>query len=294
MIIKLLAQNIKRGGHLDDNNQPEGRWDAITTRVRTEKPDFLLLSEVVGWDKNGHRDVARAMDTFNMVALPIAPSPSNYPTLLMYNPDTVGHWQHWNTDFADQTVHGFGVATFDVGLPEPLTVIPVHIGPFTQEQVLHDTAMIAKRGYRYGRFAILGGDFNLPPARDSLSPDYSLKASHQFRYKTTWGRSDQGLDVELNLDPARAMIESDYIDCADYLYDKTNEQEYLRPTSPDAGRIDRFYVTYAMREAIQGYQCLSDQAVSDHAGITLTLDTGKIDTGYSFSLEEFSGRKHLI
>jgi hypothetical protein len=94
MKIKFLAQNIKRGGHLDDDNQPDERWDKIVERVRSEKPDFLLLSEVVGWEKNGHQDLARAMSDFGMSAMPIAPSPSRYPTLLMYNAKTVGEWKH--------------------------------------------------------------------------------------------------------------------------------------------------------------------------------------------------------
>lgn len=285
MIIKFLAQNIKRGGHLDDNNRPEERWDKIVERICAEKPDFLLLSEVVGWDRDGYHDLAQAIQDFGMSAMPIAPSSNDYPTLLMYRPETVGQWKRWNPGFADQTVHGFGVSTFDVGLPDWLSVVPVHIGPFSAEQVLSDTGIVAGRGYRYGRFAVLGGDFNTPAARDVIANPRSTPANFQWRYNS------DGLPNRL---PAQKMIQADYVDVADYLFEKTGDQELIAETAQGSGRIDRFYVTYPMRNAVLGYKRLFDQSVSDHAGIVLTVDTEKIDTGYQFSVEEFKNRRHLL
>lgn len=284
MIIKLLAQNIKRGGHLDDTNAPEERWSKIVERVRSEKPDFLLLCGVVDWDRDGYRDLANAIRDFGMSAMPIAPSSNNYPTLLMYRPETVGQWKHWNPGFADQTVHGFGISAFDIGLPDLLSVVPVHIGPFSAEQVLSDTGIVASRGYRYGRFAVLGGDFNTPAARDTIEDPRSTPANFQWRYNA---------DGSLNRLPAQKMIHADYVDCADYLFEKTGNPELIAETAQGSGRIDRFYVTYPMRDAIIEYKRLFDSSVSDHAGIVLTIDTDKIDMNYQFSIEEFKKRKHL-
>ena len=285
MIIKFLAQNIKRGGHLDDNNQPEERWDKLVERVRSEKPDFLLLCEVVGWDRDGYRDLAQAVQDFDLQAMPIAPSSNNYPTLLMYNPQTVGQWKRWNPGFADQTVHGFGISAFDVGLPEWLSVVPVHIGPFSAEQVLSDTGIVASRGYRYGRFAVLGGDFNTPAARDNIVEPHTEPKNFAWRYN---------LDGSPNRLPAQKMVQSDYIDCADYLYEKTGDSELTAETAQGSGRIDRFYVTYPMRDAVLEYRRLYDQAVSDHAGMVITVDTDKVDTTYQFSIDEFRSRQHLL
>jgi exonuclease III len=180
-------------------------------------------------------------------------------------------------------------------LPDLLTVVPIHIGPFTHEQVVSDTAMIAGRAYRYGRFAVLGGDFNVAPARENLIPQHGTGAKardFQFRYQLN-GDGDQ-TTIESDVSAARKMIQADYVDCADYLYDKTNNEALLAGTVGDSGRIDRLYVTYPMRNAVVEYRRLFDLSVSDHAGIVIVVDTDKIDTDYRFSIEEFERRKHLV
>lgn len=285
MLIKFLAQNIKRGGYLDDNNQPEDRWDRLVERVQHENPDFLLLSEVVGWDRDGYQDLSRAMRDFGLSAMPIAPSSSGYPTLLMYRPESVGQWHRWNPSFAEQTVHGFSISAFDVGLPDLLSVVPIHIGPFSAEQVLSDTGIVAGRGYRYGRFAVLGGDFNTPAARDVVHAPRSLPVNFQYRYN---------LDGTPNLLPAHKMVHADYVDAADYLFERSGDPAIMSETAQGCGRIDRIYVTYPMRDAVIDYKCMFDNAVSDHAGVSMTLDTSKIDVDYIFSIEEFRTRKHLL
>lgn len=284
MKLKFMAQNIKRGGHFTDDNLPEDRWPLIVDRVRTEKPDFLLLSEVVDWHRDGHRDVGRAMADFGMAATPIAPSTNGYPTLLMYNPATVGQWTHWNPDFGDQAIHGFGIASFDVGLPDPLTVVPVHLAPFSIDRALTEAALIATRGYRYGRYAVLGGDFNFPPAHGP-EPDYSTMKPFNIQARTIMRDPNSSGPLQPDRRIGWKMEQSGYVDAMWDTYQRTGDKMLLQKTATD-DRIDQFWVSQPMGAAIADCRRLDDvpgmPKVSDHSGLILEIDLDKVDTDYTW------------
>ncbi|MCX4529290.1 endonuclease/exonuclease/phosphatase family protein [Streptomyces sp. NBC_01551] len=165
-IIRIVFQNLGHGALKDGDGNPEDRWPAVTERIASigAPADMVALNECAGWNLYGHKQLGRAMRDLDMDALPLPHSKSGYRPGLLYRPETMGRWLRWNDDFWFNTTHGAGVATFDVGLPKPLAVLPLHLDPHSADNALVEAKLLATRGMRYGPFGMLIGDFNYPPA----------------------------------------------------------------------------------------------------------------------------------
>ena len=282
MQVTVAVQNLGHGGLKDGDGNPEDRWPLLADRINTagERVDVVLLCEVNGWHEYGHKQLARAMRDLGLDALPLAPSSSGYGTAVLYRREVLGPWARWNTDFALETLHGFGVASFDIpGLPKPLSFVPVHFTPFDADAALSEANLVATRGYRYGPYAVLAGDCNYAPASSqSPSPDFSAMRPYNLGARTMLPAGDvvAGHGLEPDRRVARKLVQNGYVDVAWHLFAKTGDEGLLAPTGTD-DRIDQAWVSGPLADAVDGYRLLDQPpGASDHQGLVFTIDTDLI------------------
>lgn len=192
MELTIAVQNLGNGGLRNGSGDPDHRWPQLVERINSAAArvgalqiDALLIQEAVDWDKYGHRQLGVAMRDLDLDAVPIPPSRSGLPPALLYRRETLGRWRHWNTDFAQETLHGFGVAVFDVGLPAPLAIVSAHLNPFVADKARDEAKLLATRALRYGPYGIVAGDINYPPVDTaSPSPDYAAMLPYNKSART--------------------------------------------------------------------------------------------------------------
>ncbi|WP_329460751.1 hypothetical protein [Streptomyces sp. NBC_01497] len=216
--ISIWVQNFQQGALHNGDGDPEDRWPLFVERIRASgvAPDLVLGCEAVGWSAFGHRQLARAMRDLDMDACPLPPSSSGMPPVLFYRRETMGRWTRWNIDFAAQSLHGFGVATFDLGLPAPLAVAPAHLDPFSADRARAEAKLVATRAYRYGPYAIVGGDINYPPHSPSHpAPGYASMRPYSRSSRTRLpSESGDGPVPVLDRRVAEMLSYSGYVDAA--------------------------------------------------------------------------------
>ncbi len=276
MILTFVSQNLLFGGLRDGNGNPEDRWPELRKRIERAKPaaDFLLVQEAWGWNLHGHKQLARARNDLDMAALPLAPTASGNGTGMLYRPETVGHWQRWNTDHSQLTVNGFGVAAFEVGLPEQLAIMSVHLDVFGADRALNEIEVIINRAYRYGSLAVLGGDFNYTSSRGP-QPDYKGASSYEVQRRVTLTNPEGNQPLEPDRRVGWKLEQAGFVDVAYSLFEKTRDNKLLETTvsNPD-DRFDQFWVSKPVAPAITAYGVMdTPKDASDHKGIWFQLDT---------------------
>lgn len=284
MLLTFVAQNLKFGGLSDDDGTPEDRWPHLAERFNSidPKPDFILLTEARDWEKQGHRQLSRAMRDLDMDALPLAPSKSGQHAALLFRRETVGRWQRWNTGYTQEVTQSFGVAAFDIGLPSMLSVVPVHLDPFRAEKALQEAFLVSSRGYRHGPFVVIGGDINYPPAQGP-EPDYSKMRPYNLASRTAL--TPPGGAVKPDRRIGWALQKAGYVDVAYHMYEKTKDENFLQRTASD-DRIDQFWVSQPMAAAINWYWTVDTPTeASDHKAVVFQLDTDRIDHNANFQYD---------
>lgn len=285
MELTIAVQNLGHGGLRNGSGDADNRWPHLAERINSaaakvgsEHVDLALVQEAVEWTSYGHRQLGIAMGDLDMDALPIPPSGSGYPPALLFRSETVGRWRHWNTDFAQETLHGFGVAVFDVGLPAPLAVVSAHLNPFVADKARDEAKLIATRALRYGPYGLVAGDINYPPADPSSpAPDYA-----EMRPYNRSARTRLPSEADRQLVPDRRVTEmlsySGFADAAWTLYQERGDKELLRKTATD-DRIDQLWVSEPLRDTIVDYALLdTPEGASDHHGLVVRLDLSRAQT----------------
>ncbi|MGI5185376.1 endonuclease/exonuclease/phosphatase family protein [Dactylosporangium sp. CA-152071] len=275
MHIRVVAQNLGNGGLRDSEGNPEDRWPALAERLRTAQPDVLLLNEARGWTEHGHRQLGRAQRDLGMYAAPLPPSKTGMRTAILFRPDTLGWWTHTNDAVSQETTHGFVIAAFPIpGLPAPITFAAAHLDPYLGDKALYEAKLIATAAYRYGPYAVIGGDMNFPP-EDGPDPDYDQMRPYNLAARTLL--TDPGTALRPDRRAAQMLHKCGYLDAALHLHRRTSDAQLLRRTGSD-DRIDRIHLSSAFGDAISNYQLLDLPAgASDHHGVAVDIDTDAID-----------------
>lgn len=285
MELTIAVQNLGHGGLRNGSGDPDYRWPQLAERINSagqlvgaRQVDAVLVQEAVDWDKYGHRQLGVAMRDLDLDAMPIPPSSSGYPPALLYRRETLGRWTHWNTDFAQETLHGFGIAVFDVGLPKPLAITSAHLNPFVADKARDEAKLIATRALRYGPYGIVAGDLNYPPADpNSPSPDYAQMLPYNKSARTRLPSEVGG-----QLVPDRRVTEmlayTGFVDAAAKLYEERGDKELLRKTATD-DRIDQLWVSAPLRDTVVDYALLdAPEGASDHHGLVVRIDLDQAKT----------------
>jgi endonuclease/exonuclease/phosphatase family metal-dependent hydrolase len=241
------------------------------------KPDFVFIQEAWGWSDYGHRQLARAKKDLSMEALPLPHSPTDNGVAILYRPEVTGAWERWEDRYTDRFIHGSGLAAFDVGLSNLLTVSSVHLDAFGSDRALHETELLIARAYRNGPLAVLGGDFNYSSSQGP-DPDFEGIPPYNVAMRSKMDSSDSG-PLKPDRRIGQKMVRGGFVDVAQYLFDKTKDSKYQEPTANHPrDRIDQFWVSKQVAPGIVDYQVLSvPEAASDHKGIAFQLDTSLID-----------------
>lgn len=285
MRISVVVQNLGNGGLQDGDGNPDDRWPKLAERIKgaADRVDVVMLTETTDWHRYGHKQLARAMRDLDLDAAPLAPSRSGMGTALLYRQQILGRWARHNPDFGTELLHGMAVTSFDIpGLPCPLSFAPIHISPFSAEQAIIEVNYAATRAYKYGPYAVLGGDVNYAPAwSQSPPPDFSEMRPYNVGSRTVMPAGD--FDPSAPLAPersvARKLAQNGFIDVAWQLFKKTKDAGLLAPTGTD-DRIDHGWVSGPLADAVSDYRLLTTPADprGHHHGLTFTVDTDAIDT----------------
>ncbi|WP_446038095.1 endonuclease/exonuclease/phosphatase family protein [Streptomyces sp. SID1121] len=257
------------------------RLNGAADQVGASQVDVVMLCEVADWHRYGHKQLSRAKDDLGLDAAPLAPSRSGLGTGLLYRREVLGPWERHNPDFAQEALHGFAVTSFGIpGLPAPLSFVPLHFTPMSAEAAAIEANYVATRGYKYGPFAVLGGDANYPPAADAHPPPDTTKMRPYnvgSRMHLPDGDFVPGQGLKPNRDVTRKLAQNGYVDVAWHLFQQTRNEVLLRPTATD-DRIDQAWVSGALAPAVSNYQLLDEPAgASDHHGLAFRIDTDAID-----------------
>lgn len=282
MLLTVVVQNLGTGGTEDGDGRPGDRWPLLAERINTaaDRVDAVMLCEVMDWHRYGHKQLARACADLDLDVAPLAPSSSGLGTALLYRREVLGRWVRHNPDFAHETLHGFAVTSFDVGLPAPVSFVPVHFSPFSAQRALVEAGTVASRGYKYGPYAVLAGDVNFAPGSvDSPLPDYAQTRPYNIGARTLLPTHGSGPeDLHPNRMVAQTLAHYGYLDVALHLYEQAKDPRLLAPTGSD-DRIDQAWVSAAVAPAVSGYRLLDQpEGASDHRGLVFTIDTEAINT----------------
>lgn len=278
MSIRIVVQNLARGGLRNSASQPEDRWPQLATRIGAADPDLVLLNEVRRWEDDDHRQLARAMADLDLDLVPLPPSKTGHRSAILYRRHTMGRWIGYGHDLAQETTHGFVTASFRVDqLDYLLTFVACHLDPYSGDKAMYEAALIAARGYRHGPFVVLGGDFNHPPEAGP-EPEYQRMQPYNLTARTLLADPANPGPPQPDRRSARTLAASGYLDAAWHLFQQTDNQQLLRRTGND-DRIDRIHVTRPLGPCIVDYRLLDEPAdASDHHGIAVTLDISRTDT----------------
>lgn len=273
-LLTVAAQNLGRGGHRGAFGAQTDRWPLLVERLVAARADIVLLAEANDWDTTGRLD--RACADLGMESPGLAPSNSGYATCVLYRPDRLALVE-WNTACARETLHGFGLARFDLagyGLPgRTLTAVPVHLSPYGFHHAAGEADIVSSRGWRGGDLAVIGGDVNYSPP-DPANPDPDFAAMKPWNIGA---RTLEGPGGELVADRriGRIFVRKGWIDAAWDHHNRTGDAAALRPTGGHE-RVDQFYLTPVAAAAIDHYAVLDTPVgASDHDGILLRLDPAR-------------------
>ncbi len=273
----MVVQNLARGGLRDGEGSPQDRWPQLAARIAAAQPDVVLLNEVCDWTGDGHRQLARAMADLDLDAAPLPPSKTGFASAVLYRTATMGRWCRASFDLAQETTHGFVVVAFTLaGLPAPLTVAAGHLDPYSGDKAIYEAKLLATRAYRYGPYAVIGGDMNYPP-EDGPAPDYTQMRPYNLAARTLLDDPTQSGELRPDRRSAWMLKKAGYLDTAWHLYQASGDETLLRRTASD-DRIDRIHVSGPLGPAINNYRLLDEPAgASDHHGVAIDIDTDAID-----------------
>jgi endonuclease/exonuclease/phosphatase family metal-dependent hydrolase len=230
------------------------------------------LQECESFERDGMKLLCQAERDLDMEGL-LPPSLSGRGPGLLYRRETMGRRIAWKVDDNERECHhGFGVAAFDVGLPSPLAVASVHLTPWGADKALIEAQYIASRVYRYGPFAMTGGDINYPPAEPWPAPEFANQRPYNRGARTILTEPEADEKPIPDRRVAWKLRQNGLWDAARIVFDRTQDQAVLGRTGTD-DRIDQLWVSSPLAPAVQSYQLLDTPAgASDHHGLLVTLD----------------------
>ncbi|WP_433464045.1 hypothetical protein [Spirillospora sp. CA-128828] len=274
MQLTLMSMNLQYAGRSDADGRPDDRWPQEAEIVRKVRPDILLAQEAHGWMADPRLQAAAERD-LDMRAH-VAPSRSGAHTVLMHRTDTI-RWRHWETKYADQTLHGFGVAVLDLladpKVKTPLTVITAHLTPYSAHAAAQEAQVMLGRVYRYGGMGLIGGDINHCPPGDT-EPDWDSVPPYNRSSRCHRRHLPPQEPFRANHIVGQTLADGDLHDVAAHLAtDNPSSTELRAPTGHGGIRVDQVWVTANMVNTVLGYRQIDTGRASDHNAIVVTFST---------------------
>jgi exodeoxyribonuclease-3 len=268
MKLKIMTYNTLYGGYDGNDNK---RYKLLTAVITSEDPDILLLQELKQFTQDGsqryyqlEKDVglrgflAPALNTALNTAIFIR---NNIMQPLSFETDSV-HFHH-------------ATAILKVKIKEvekPLTVICVHLCPFSAQIRLNEVAYLFNYAAAHD-YTIMAGDFNaVSPLDEEPVGIWELKEHHLVRYL---GTHSQKVDHAV----LSKLYAAGYIDVA-HLLQKNNEATvpvlgFKNNTEFMSFRSDYILCTKALSGAFKRYDVIKNENTdfaSDHYPLVAELE----------------------
>ncbi|GAA0422518.1 hypothetical protein Aca07nite_24550 [Actinoplanes capillaceus] len=176
--MRVLTWNIKNGGG--------DRLPSIIKVIDQARPDVVTLQELQGFHRYGGRRLRELATALDMTAH-LAPSILAQPVaVLVREPLRIVR----RTRISWRLHHAAAVAV--VPTPAgPLTVVSVHLNPFSPYRRMREARWLAARYATPNGLTLIAGDMNgLDPAGDHTAALASLPALYRKRHLTPDGRPD--------------------------------------------------------------------------------------------------------
>ncbi|WP_205327033.1 endonuclease/exonuclease/phosphatase family protein [Glycomyces sp. YM15] len=289
--VRFVLQNIAHGGfrltgggQVEDDRWPEG----ILPRLQSAGPiDVLALNECRGWETETtapdgtvyrpYLERAQKDLGLELAGITRVHTLEGQPSVILYNPDTMGDLVNFDDRHRDQFYHGYGIATWNTpGLEQPLSLAVCHLDPYDRERSKIEAAKLATHAYYNGPYAFLAGDFNSSPI---TGPDPDIEKMRPYNRAN---RCDWTLDAATgeriwtpNREVAQRLLDYEYYDTAVLHHERTGDMAALARTGK-TDRIDWVMASRALRDTVVDYRMLTEPAgASDHMGLAVTLDLAK-------------------
>ncbi|GGN61100.1 hypothetical protein GCM10010112_17880 [Actinoplanes lobatus] len=176
--MRVLTWNIKNGGG--------DRLPSIITVIDQARPDVVTLQELQGFHRYGGRRLRELATALDMTAH-LAPSVRAQPVaVLVREPLRIVRRARisWRLHHAAAVV----VVPTPVG---PLTVVSVHLNPFSPYRRMREARWLAARYATPNGLTLIAGDMNgLDPAGDHTTALATLPGLYRKRHLTSDGRPD--------------------------------------------------------------------------------------------------------
>jgi exodeoxyribonuclease-3 len=183
MTVRLMTWNIKTGGV--DRGRSD-RLDAIRAVLDRERPDILALQELRDFDRDDGRRMNDLAAATGMTAQ-LAGSVFGQPVAVLVRPPlaiTARRSVRWRLH------HGAAVVVVPTG-GGPLTVVSIHLNPFSPYRRMREARWLAARYGARKRPVVLAGDLNsLDPGTDHTAELARLEARYRRRHLGPDGAAD--------------------------------------------------------------------------------------------------------
>jgi endonuclease/exonuclease/phosphatase family metal-dependent hydrolase len=271
-LLKIMTLNLQYGGLTDAAGNPEDRWPGLAEIVRNQAPDVLALQEATGrWAEPGERQLALAENDLGMRGR-LGASPSGSHTAIFWRPDLT--WRAFDDRYAGQVHHGYAAIVLQVPDTDvPVTVISAHLSPWSAQAAACEAQLLTGRAYRYGGYGIIAGDINHLAVGDP-EPDWSGPLPPPNLASRTLLRPDG--TVTGNRCVGEVLARGQMTDAAAWRAELTGDQSLRAPTGANL-RVDQVHLTPPLVPALTGCQRIETKDLSDHAAVTVTLDTTQFD-----------------
>ena len=273
MLMKIMTLNLKYGGLMDAAGNPEDRWPGLAEIITKQAPDILALQEASSrWAEPGERQLARAEHDLGMRGR-LGASPSGGHTAIFWRPSLT--WLAWDDRYASQTHHGYAAIVLYVpGTDVPLTVISAHLSPWSAQAAACEAQLLIGRAYRYSGSGVIAGDINHLPLGDD-EPDWTRPLpAHNLAARTV--RAAPGGPVTGNRCVGEVLAAGQLTDAAAWRAELTGDQSLRAPTGANI-RADQVHLTPPLVPALTACERIGTGDLSDHAAVTVALDTTLID-----------------
>jgi endonuclease/exonuclease/phosphatase family metal-dependent hydrolase len=271
----IVSANLEFGGLGLDGD--DTAWKTSVAAVAGWVPDVVLIQEMtarIPSKLNAH--LYRTANALGMTPVLGPPQPGsasgNHPAILVRTdggvrildsgpPPSPGTFPAWCQ-----------AAVQIPGVPSPVTFFSVHFPPRSGQAQLIQGQNLASVMAQRGGAGIAGGDWNgLAPG--GIAADLGTELPpHLYSARSLVIPGDDGYRLEPDYSVHHALAVTGLVDAAAALPPDQREPPVLASTGVmGRGRIDRFYVSRQLREALRWY-VQRDGGSSDHLFLKLTLD----------------------
>jgi exodeoxyribonuclease III len=254
--MKLMTYNILNGG--------EDRLRFIIEVISREKPDFLVINEANGFDKNHNQKLNKFAGQIGLTCFNLSLSGEyDYHTAIFSKYPFIKIEQL-------RPMRNAGILVTVKTELGNLSIAGIHLNPYTEDSRLKEIDLITSRQKQYEN-KIMMGDFNSLSKTD----DYNQEIINEFN---DYQLEKFTIDGKFRFDVINKIISLGYLDTASIL-NKQKINTVPTKINQDSAhmaniRVDYVFVSEALKDKVKNYSVIKNalaNKASDHFPITVEL-----------------------